>query len=124
MSHGFIPSVWVAGGILCLVAPLAQAHASLKVALPAANAVVATAPAQVELSFSQALEPALSRIEVRNAAGERVDQHAAHAIDGDAHRLGVALKPALPPGAYRVDWQAASVDTHRTTGNFSFQVGK
>lgn len=124
MPDGFVPSVWLAGGILCLLAPLAHAHASLKIALPAANAVVATAPAQVELSFSQALEPALSRIEVRNATGERVDRDAAHAIDGDAHRLGVSLKPALLPGAYRVDWQAASVDTHRTTGNFSFQVGK
>lgn len=124
MSHGFTPSVWLAGGILCLLAPLAHAHASLKVASPAANAVVTAAPAQVELSFSQALEPALSRIEVRNAAGERVDKDAVHAIGGDAHRLGVALKAALPHGAYRVDWQAASVDTHRTTGNFSFQVGK
>ncbi|QEI04856.1 copper homeostasis periplasmic binding protein CopC [Pigmentiphaga aceris] len=124
MPPRFIPSAWLAAGVLCLLSPLAHAHAGLKAALPAANAVVATAPAQVELSFSQALEPALSRIEVRNAAGERVDRDGVHAIGGNAQRLGVALKPSLPPGTYRVDWQAASVDTHRTKGNFSFQVGK
>jgi len=124
MSKVLTPSRWLAGGMLCLFSALAHAHASLKIAVPAANAVVASAPAEVELRFSQALEPALSRIEVRNAAGERVDHDAVHTINGDAHRLGVALKPALPPGAYRVDWQAASVDTHRTTGNFSFQIGK
>lgn len=126
MSHRLTSSAstWLAGALLCLLAPLASAHATLKSAMPAANAVVASTPAAVELAFSQALEPALSRIEVRNSAGERVDRDAVHAIDGDNRRLAVALKPALPPGTYQVDWQAASVDTHRTTGKLSFQIGK
>ena len=37
--------------------------------------------------------------------------------------MSVALK-AIKPGAYHVHWQALSVDTHKTEGNFTFTVGK
>jgi copper resistance protein C len=36
-------------------------------------------------------------------------------------RLGVG---GLRPGRYSVTWHALSVDTHKTQGSFSFQVGK
>ncbi|MFZ0396695.1 MAG: copper resistance protein CopC [Methyloceanibacter sp.] len=36
-------------------------------------------------------------------------------------RLGVG---GLRPGHYSVTWHALSVDTHKTQGSFSFQVGK
>jgi methionine-rich copper-binding protein CopC len=29
----------------------------------------------------------------------------------------------LPPGSYKVQWHALSVDTHTTQGAFSFRVG-
>ncbi len=98
----------------------AFAHAQLVRATPAAGATVA-APADVAITFSEAVEPRFSSITVRDAKGERVDVGQPHQLEGDAHRLGVDLKP-LPPGTYAVTWHATSIDTHKTQGHFSFTV--
>lgn len=104
-----------------LAAGAAWAHAHLKAAEPAANAVLAAPPAAASLLFSEAVEPRLSSIEVRNAAGERVDARDLAAPPGEPMRLRVSL-PALPPGRYSVVWRAVSVDTHRTEGRYSFTI--
>jgi methionine-rich copper-binding protein CopC len=98
----------------------ASAHALLVRAAPAVGATV-SAPADVAIVFSEAVEPAFSSITVQDAAGARVDLGQAHVVDGDAHRLAVGLKP-LPPGTYAVTWKATSVDTHKTQGRFRFTV--
>lgn len=79
------------------------------------------APREVEIDFSETVEPAFCKIVVRNAAGARVDAGNVHVEAGDARRLVVGLEP-LPPGAYTVTWQAVSTDTHKTQGHFSFSV--
>jgi methionine-rich copper-binding protein CopC len=107
---------------LVLSAPaLAYAHAQLRRAEPAVGGTVRSPPAQVELTFSEALEPRFSAITVTDAAGTQVDKHDLHVVSGDAKRLTVSLG-ALPPGAYTVVWHATSVDTHRTEGVFTFTI--
>lgn len=76
-------------------------------------------PNQVVLQFTQKLEPKFSRIEVRNAVGDRVDQGDVSVSDSV---IQVGLK-VLPPGTYTVRWRALSVDTHTTKGSFNFRVG-
>ncbi len=98
---------------------VAFAHAHLSDSKPAADAVVPR-PAEVSLHFTEALEKPFSTIEVRDAAGKRVDGGALRA-DADAVHLVLGL-PALPPGLYKVIWHATSVDTHRTEGSYSFTV--
>jgi methionine-rich copper-binding protein CopC len=98
---------------------VAMAHAFLDHAEPRVGSTVQSAPRELSLSFTQALEPAFSTVEVRDASGVRVDQGKAR-ISADVMRIG--LKP-LPPGTYKVQWRALSVDTHTTEGSFSFQVG-
>ena len=42
------------------------------------------------------------------------------------HPIQALLKVSLPPlgpGTYRVAWRVVSVDTHVTSGSFTFQVG-
>jgi methionine-rich copper-binding protein CopC len=103
--------------IVALVTP-ALAHAFLQHASPSAGAVVANAPKEITLEFSEPLEPTFSGIAVSDATGHDVE--AAHTvIAGDA--MHVALNP-LPAGRYRVAWRAVSVDTHRTEGAYSFTV--
>lgn len=97
----------------------AQAHAHLDHANPAVDSIVATAPQEVALFFTQNLEPVFSTVEVTDASGARVDQGKAQ-ISGNTMQIG--LKP-LPPGNYKVRWHALSVDTHKTEGSFSFRVG-
>jgi len=100
----------------------AYAHAYLDRAEPRVGSTVATAPRTLSLHFTQNIEPALSTIEVRNAAGDRVDQGRPHA-GGSRTVLQVGLK-SLPPGSYQVHWRVLSADTHTTEGSFSFQVGR
>lgn len=108
-------------GALWLSIGGAFAHAHLKSSGPAANATVTAPPSQVAIVFTEGVEAALSGIEVTDSSGQRVDDGAAHLVGGDAKHLAVALKPAKA-GTVTVKWHATSIDTHKTTGTFSFTV--
>jgi methionine-rich copper-binding protein CopC len=97
----------------------AQAHALLERASPAVGSTVASSPGAVTLYFTEKLEPKFSGGEVRGPGGARVDRGAS--VSGNVMRLGVG---GLRSGRYSVTWHALSVDTHKTQGSFSFQVGK
>ncbi len=101
----------------------AQAHAMLDRASPRVGNTVHKAPNQIELWFTEAVEPAFSGIEVRDINGQRVDVGKARIDRANRTLLRVRVKP-LPPGTYNVHWHVLSVDTHRTQGDFLFYVGK
>jgi copper resistance protein C len=117
-----IPAI-IALTTAALVSGAALAHAFLDHALPAVGATVAQAPTEITLWFTQALEVAFTGVEVTNAAGQRFDTGQATIDPKDPQELHVPLKP-LQPGEYKVSWHALSVDTHRTTGDFGFTVGR
>ena len=97
-----------------------QAHALLEHASPAVGSTVAGSPGSVTLYFTEKLEPKFSGGEVRGSRRDaRVDHGAG--VSGNVMRLGIG---GLRPGRYSVTWHALSVDTHKTQGSFSFQVGK
>ena len=104
----------------CLVGQAAYAHAFLERAVPAVGSEVAQAPAVLQLSFTEGVEPAFSTVAVTDSGGKRVDLGSLSA-QSDGHVLIVPLN-ALPPGAYAVEWHVTSVDTHKTQGHFSFTV--
>ncbi|MEO8559741.1 MAG: copper homeostasis periplasmic binding protein CopC [Rhodospirillales bacterium] len=106
---------------LSLVAPSAWAHASLQRAEPKVGSEVSPPPQKVQLWFTEALEPALSKIEVKTAAGKLVSTGQSDVASDDRHRLQVGVG-SLPPGLYRVEWSVVSVDGHKTSGNFTFTV--
>jgi copper resistance protein C len=98
----------------------ARAHAFLDHASPLVGSTVATAPHEVSLSFTQNLEAAFSSVEVTDGSGARVDLGESQ-ISGSTMRVGLK---SLSPGTYHVHWHALSVDTHKTEGSFTFQVGR
>ena len=98
----------------------ARAHAYLDRATPLVGSTVDASPGQVVLHFTQNLERRFSRVEVRNAAGKRVDKGNI-AVSGSVMRVGVR---GLAPGRYSVHWRVLSVDTHTTEGSFGFNVGR
>jgi hypothetical protein len=116
-------SAIIAFAAAALVSGAALAHAFLDHALPAVGATVAQAPTELTLWYTQALEMAFTGVEVTNASGQRVDTGQVALDPKDPQELHVPLKP-LQPGEYKVTWHALSVDTHRTTGDFSFTVGR
>ena len=104
---------------------VALAHADLDRSDPAADALLTTAPTQVQLWFTQELfrRQGMNSIEVYAADGSRQDQGDATINDDDRTLITVALKPDLPPGVYTVRWQALSAeDGHDSAGEFTFTV--
>ena len=106
--------------LLMHFATAADAHAMLERAEPRVGNKVASPPREVTLWFTQKLETAFSTITVTNAAGERVDTGKTR-VSGN--QMSIAIR-AGGAGTYRVNWQVLSIDTHRTDGSFTFQVGQ
>ena len=103
----------------------ALAHADLDRSDPAADAVLTSAPTQVQLWFTQELfrRQGQNRIEVYAADGSRQEQGEAAINDDDRTLLTVALQPDLPPGVYTVRWKAvSSEDGHESAGEFTFTI--
>jgi methionine-rich copper-binding protein CopC len=107
---------------LLLAAPNAWPHAFLAGAAPSAGSAFATAPAQLTLRFTEAVEPMFCAVELVNPAGAAMTVEVPHLAAGNAQALVVAL-PKLPPGTYTVIWHVTSVDTHKTEGRYQFTVG-
>jgi hypothetical protein len=117
------PLVIAALAIVLIGATAANAHATLDQANPAVGSTVKPAPRTLTLTFTQKLEPAFSTVEVRDSKGGRVDTGKAQVDRANPAVMHVGLKP-LAKGTYRVRWQVLSVDTHRTQGDFTFNVGE
>ncbi|PRG10171.1 copper resistance protein CopC [Burkholderia multivorans] len=103
------------------VSSAAFAHAHVAKSDPAANAVLAAAPAAVTIDFTETLEPAFSSIVVVDDGGKTVSDGRARVDAGDRKRMTVPLS-ALGAGAYTVKWVAVATDGHRTQGSYAFSV--
>jgi methionine-rich copper-binding protein CopC len=97
------------------------AHAFVDHAEPAVGSQIHGAPTQVKIWFTEKLEPALSKIQVFDTSGLEVDKRDVKIDQSNGALLTVSL-PTLKPGKYKVVWRAVSVDTHITTGNFTFEL--
>lgn len=113
----------MAAVILSAVASDVVAHARLKRANPAVGGIVSASAVPVELQvwFTEPVEPALSTIRVVNSAGAQMDRGDVRIDAGDHTQLRVTLLP-LTPDIYRVIWNVVSIDTHRRSGSFPFRV--
>ena len=100
-----------------------SAHALLVRSNPSANAVLEQPPVQVEIFFSEPLEPELSSISVVDSNNLIVDVGDVRVDPSDPKRMTVSLR-SLNEGVYTVTWKAlSSIDGHQTVGTFPFAVG-
>ena len=100
---------------------LAQAHAFLDHADPKVGSTIKGSPSVVKIWFTEELEPAFSKIQVFDSTGKEVDAKDVK-VDSSNKALMTVSVSNLPAGTYKVKWSAVAVDTHHTTGGFSFQV--
>ena len=108
----------VAWLLLWLLMPSAAlAHASLIGSDPVNNAVLARAPTQFTLTFSEPVEP----LNIRIVGAGMVSPVTSIARDGA--RLVLSLPQALHDGAYVVSWRVISADGHPIGGALTFFVG-
>ena len=101
-------------------------HAQYDHSLPAANARLASgqSPAQVQVWFTERIEPDFSSLAVYNQARQRVDENNSHVALNNQYSLIISLRPHLADGPYNVVFQNVSLDDgHHVIGAFSFVIG-
>jgi copper transport protein len=109
---------------LLLVPAAALAHAVLLKTTPSGSQSLTAAPTQVQLLFSEPLDPVFSRVQVRNASGQQVDSGNSHVDSDNEQLLEASLTPGLPNGVYTVEWRSLSaIDVHPDEGQYSLFVG-
>ena len=108
--------------IAALVLPVAaSAHAYLVRTEPSASGITARAPADVRLTFSEAVEPRFAIVSVTDASGQQLVDRAPARSPNDPNTLVIPIEH-VPEGWYLVYWRDL-VDGHPVRGAYTFQVG-
>jgi copper transport protein len=100
----------------------AFAHAALLRTVPEASGTVNVPPRQLELTYSEPVEPRFAIVSVTDVAGRQKTAGAPRRSPANPDTLLVPLKK-VPEGWYLVYWRAISVDGHPVRGAFTFAVG-
>ncbi len=112
----------LAGIFIVATAAPAWAHAILNSTDPPINGVVAQAPSQLSLTYSENVEVSFGAIRVYTCAGTRITTDAPGHTPTSDHTVVVKI-PKLAPGVYLVAWRVISADSHPVNGTYSFRVG-
>lgn len=109
---------------LLLLPSRASAHAGIESSDPAANSVVAQAPATARLRFTEPLEPSYSRVVISGADTGPISTLTPSRVDpGDPYTLLLDI-PTLPDGQYLLQWRTLSqADGHTMQGVVPFAIG-
>ncbi|MFJ3961034.1 copper resistance CopC/CopD family protein [Streptomyces sp. NPDC090036] len=102
----------------------ALAHSALSGSDPAEGAVLASAPKQVTLTFTESVSFPDGSLRVLSPANDRVNPRPAQHADGKDNTAQVALQDDLAQGTYTVAWRVVSADGHPISGAFTFSIGK
>jgi methionine-rich copper-binding protein CopC/putative copper export protein len=109
--------------IISILPELAFAHATPIQYVPAASSVLSKPPAEVQIHFSERVEPRASSIVVRAPDGSRADLSNSEPDPTDPRVYRVGLKDG-GEGSYTVSWEVISSDDgHFTKGAYVFSVG-
>jgi copper transport protein len=114
------------GALLALLAGAtpAAAHAALTDSNPKDGAVLAAAPKNITLNFSEQIALGDDAIRVLDPNGKRADTgETLDLCSGSVVQYGIALHGGLPDGTYTVAYQAVSADSHPISGAFTFSIG-
>ncbi len=108
-------------GLVAASAP-ALAHAHLKSAAPPANGTVAAAPTELDLTFTEGVNPRFTGVKLTGPGGAAVPTGASTLGKAGDTVLVVPVAAPLAPGTYTVDWHALATDGHKTNGRYTFTV--
>jgi methionine-rich copper-binding protein CopC len=113
-----LPFVWL---VAAFPAGPAFAKAELRTSDPAPQAVLAAAPEEVVLTFSEPIEPFYSAVSVLDGSGRRID--VGH-VERDRTMATVVHVPLFgrAQGTCWVNWHVVGTDKHSSTGRFFFSA--
>lgn len=86
---------------------------------PAADSTVTASPARVQVWFTQAPDPKLSKLELTGPAGAVTLKDTQVTTEKS---VVATVEGALPDGRYTARWQSAGDDGHVQRGEFAFTV--
>ena len=109
--------------LIAALPEFAFAHATPIQYIPAASSVLAQVPTEVQIHFSERVEPRVSSITVLAPDGSRADLSNSAADPADPRIYRVGLKDG-GAGTYTVSWEVISADDgHFAKGAYVFSVG-
>ncbi len=81
-----------------------------------------SAPAEISVEFSEALEPKFSSLTLVDSMGMTVSKVPSVVDPADAKHQTLAVPANLAPGVYTVKWVTTALDGHHLEGSYSFTV--
>jgi copper transport protein len=109
-------------GTLAVAVPV-RAHAGLVRSEPADNAILAEAPDEIRLWFSEPVSPEFSSARMLDINGQAIVLDGLRIAPDDPYLL-IIDPPDLPPGVYSINWSVLSdADGHITQGLMVFGIG-
>ena len=104
--------------ILLATAGVAQAHTHLEKVVPADNAVLATAPEQIVLEFSEPTRLTAASVQ---KAGDKAVTKLGPLPKEPAAKISIPVQ-TLGPGKYVMNWRVIGDDNHVMAGVLHFSV--
>ncbi|MEV7288288.1 copper resistance protein CopC [Streptomyces sp. NPDC093252] len=102
----------------------ASAHAAPRSTTPADGSVVATAPSELTLTFTESVGLLEGSIRIYDPGNHRLRPRSVGHAPGSADTLRIALPATgLDRGTYTVAWRVVSSDSHPVSGAFTFSIG-
>lgn len=122
MAAARLKKVFNTAALLALMASAsaAFAHAHLESSTPAAGSTVASAD-ELRLVFTEGVEQAFTKVVISHDQTP-VAVSSLKTEPGNQKVLIVTPAQPLPAATYQVKWNAVSVDTHKSAGDYSFTV--
>ncbi len=118
-----VAAVLAACAAMFVVAGPAAAHAVLVSSDPRAGANLPAAPAQVSVTFDEAVGLRPGYLRVIDGSGRRVDTGTAFHPAGRDDVVAVRLRGGLGQAAYVASYRVISADSHPVSGAVQFTVG-
>ena len=122
-----LKTAWIALALCAILSSprVASAHARLVSSTPISGTAVPAMPAEISISFSEAIDPAYSSASLLGSDGTNIAIGRLLPRDGDRLlAVPVSDPAAVAPGTYTLVWRVLSaVDGHVTTGTVAFSAG-
>jgi copper transport protein len=109
-------------GLVVADAEPASAHAVVTSSTPTDGQTLATAPREVQITFSENVSSELGGLTVLNSSGERVDNNDSK-TGATGSVLSATVQSDLPNGTYVMNYHVISADGHPIAGAIVFGVG-
>jgi methionine-rich copper-binding protein CopC len=116
---------FIAAALLMAGVQPAWAHATLTASVPEANEMAMPVPTEIRLTFSDSVDPAITKIDI-SVAGPHHEPIAikdmAPAANDDNVLIVHLQSGKLPDGLYTVSWKALCIDGHKGSGSFAYDA--